>query len=293
MISVCTVILSRMEEYIEVLSDTLCRHTKHVREVIFSKVDSLEVKPDRCWEQNGISFKISDCPVSTVEDWQTRGFILMVAGHALGLHHGIERSKEDYIWFTDPDVFLFTSVDEMYLQLMQKHNLGIVGISHFTPEQQSYLDFPCVTNCMVKRGNLPPNNWIDCSLQSGMRVVENCKTIMRMSDKYLVPGPICPELFPNPDGLFDVGCNLWRWAHEQNWRWLSFYMDCGTLPNTNDGYGFKDLVYPMNYNTSIYRTNFNLMENLGNQDILYHRTMSVGQSGESYKQLYASLIDNI
>ena len=110
-----------------------------------------------------------------------------------------------------------------------------------------------------------------------------------MPGKYLIPGPLCPEEFPNPEGAFDVGCNLFLWAKAQNWRWLSFYRDGGVFPKTNDEYGFKELIYPMNYTTAEYRTNFGLEKDLGKQELLYHRTMAVGQSGASYQQLYDSL----
>lgn len=287
MVSVCTVILSRMEEYVSVLSHSLGRNAKHVKEVIFVKVDAL-APGSRSWQSNGIEYRMIDYPVTEETDWNTRGFMLMVAGHALGLHHGIDQAREEYVWLTDPDVFFFTAADELYLDLMWYYNLGIVGISHFTPQQQSYLDFPCVTNCMVRKADLP-GVWLDFALQSGMRLDERPRRLMPMPGKYLIPGPICPKEFPNPQGTFDVGCHLWQWAKEKDWRWLSFYRNSGDLPNTNDEYGFKDLVYPMNYNTGDYRTNFGLKDDLGHQDILYHRTMAVGQSGESYKRLYDSL----
>lgn len=287
MISVCTVILSRMDEYVAVISNSLARHSKHVKEVIFVKVDAL-APGSRSWQADGIDYRIIDHPLTTATDWNTRGFLLMVAGHALGLHHAIDQAREEYVWLTDPDVFFFTAVDALYLDLIRRYDLGIIGISHFTPQQQSYLDFPCVTNCMVRKSDLP-GQWLDFALQSGMRLNENCRKLQPMPGKYLIPGPVCPEQFPNPQGAFDVGCNLWLWAKEKNWRWLSFYRDDGLMPNTNDGYGFKDIVYPRNYRTDDYRTNFGLKDDLGNQDVLYHRTMAVGQSGESYKRLYDSL----
>lgn len=292
MISVCTVILGRMEEYVQVLSHSLAKWSQHVKEVIFIKIDSLHVGPKRQWRDNGIDFKILDRPLDHSQ-W-SHDSMLMVAGHALGLHHGIDEAQEKYVWLTDPDVFFFTSVDDLYLRLMREHNLGIIGISHFAPQQQSYLDFPCVTNCMIRRDALPPNDWQSeaLSLQSGMRLVENCRRLASMPGKYLIPGPIEPEAFPNPNGMFDVGCNLWLWAKQNNWRWLSFYLDAGQFPHNNTEYGFKELVYPMNYDVGHYRCNFGLQVKLEHEDLLYHRTMAVGQSGADYLNLYQSLIPN-
>ena len=281
-----------MEDYIHVLGRTISKHCRHVKEVIFAKVDAYSIGPVRQWRSQGIDFKILDHPLTTDPDPKNRSFLLMVAGHGSGLHHAIDNATQEYVWLTDPDVFLFSSVDDLYLSLMEKHNLGIIGISHFTPQQQCYLDFPCVTNCLLRKGSLPPPEWLaeELGIYSGMKPSDKIRKLAASPGEYLLPGPNSHYgEFPSPDGMFDVGFNLWFWGKQNNWKWLSFYRDAGLFPINNEQYGFRDLVYPMNYTAADYRTNFGLQDDLGQQELLYHRTMAVGQPGSSYRQLYESL----
>lgn len=292
MISVCSVILDGMQEYTQVFLHSLLRNCSDVSEVILVKVDGEE-----CSETTyrGVPCRIIGYPLAqSFENQYVKDWILQICGHALGLHHAINQAKNPYVWLTDPDVFFFNPVDRIYLDLMKRFDLNIVGVSHFNAKDQSYLDFPCVTNCLIKKESLPAPDWLSGLLyfRTIMKVGQftNKEKIIPLDGKYLVPGPLegLASGFPNPKGFFDVGCNLWLWNEDK--RWLSFNLN----PNKEfsyEDYGFQEIVYPMNYTTANYKTNFGLEEDLGNVELLYHRTRGGRESGRQFKELYERVID--
>lgn len=287
-ISVCSVILDGMENYTQVFLHSLQRHCANLKEVIFVKVDGIEEGLFYQQEIQGIPCKFIGFPFAKDYNEETQTYILSICGHALGLHHAIDHATADYIWLTDPDIFFFSPVDSLYLDLMQRFDLNIIGVAHFNRSNQAYLDFPCVTNCLVKREALPQPDWLQGSLflRSVMRKGEftNQEKLVQMDGKYLIPGPIgnLSDTFPNPAGYFDAGCNLWLWNNDR--RWLSF-----TLNQPHPDIGYLDLVYPMNYSTATYTTNFGLTEDLGQTDLLYHRTRGgrdAKNQGVKFRELY-------
>ncbi len=286
-----------MQDYIDVFLHSLFRSGSQVSEIIFVNVDGCENSETT---YNGVPCRTFGFPFANFEDQAVREWILQICGHALGLHYAIDRANNPYVWLTDPDVFFFNMpVDRIYLDLMEHYDLNIVGVSHFNSSDQCYLDFPCVTNCMIKKDTLPSTDWLKGELhfRTTMKLEQFCnrKTIMPMDGKYLLPGPIdgLAETFPNPQGFFDVGCNLWFW--NQNKRWLSF-KPRGAFSGefTYENYGFREMVYPMNYNLCDFRANFELKDSshlMGNHpDLLYHRTRGGRESGKEFKELYESVI---
>ena len=292
MITICTVIFGDMSEYLYVLTDSIRRKTKHVSEVIIVKVDESDGLI-REWTNNNIRFRMLGYDLLKHTDGcPSPAWAYMVCGHAFGLHHAIDNAVTEYVWLTDPDVFFLDCIDETYLELMTKHQLHIVGVSHFNPNDQPYGYFPCVINCLTKKCSLPNSEWLnDCLfIRTSMRCKENPVPLASCKGKYLVPGPIpeCLEQFVNPQGMFDVGCNLWLWNLEKQWKWMAFYLD-GQDNRSQNNFGFSDLVYPMNYNLRYYKTNFGLTGSMGKRELLYHRTRGSHESGIPYRKIYDSL----
>ena len=293
MISICTVTYGNMDDYIRVFIDSIRRRTTHVTEVIIVKVDAPEDGLINAWTQNQTVFKnIGYNLLHHLQGYPSPAWAYMVCGHSFGLHHALECSTGKYIWFSDPDVFFLNRVDQIYLDLMAKHSLDIIGVSHFNTKEQSYGHFPCVINCLVKRNTLPEAGWLEGQLwiRSGMQVIENPQPLIETPGKYLVPFPV-PEHqheFPNPAGMFDTGCNLWLWNLQRGGRWLGFYLDqWHNCFKYNRGFG--KLLYPLNYNTARYKTNFGLEEHFGKQDLLFHRTRGTLENGVSFRKLYDTL----
>ena len=282
-----------MDDYIRVFVDSIRKRTKHVTEVIIVKIDAKNEGPIKTWTQDHIQFKIIGYNLlQHIQGYSSSAWAFMVCGHTFGLHHALEYSTGEYVWFSDPDIFFLSNVDQIYMDLMTKHSLDIVGVSHFNAVGQCYEYFPCVINCMIKRVHLPDSEWLQEQLwiRSGMQLKENPQPLIATPGKYLISFPI-PEYqdqFPNPEGMFDTGCNLWLWNLQRNGRWLAFYLDQwhGCFKHNR---GLVKLMYPLNYNTARYKTNFGLKDNFGKQDLLYHRTRGTLESGASFKQLYDSL----
>lgn len=289
MISICTVILSNMGEYLRVLMKTIENKTTQVNEMIIVQVDATENGIIKEWRQGNIAFRMLGYNMSQhVQGCPSPAWATMVCGHALGLHWGIEQSTNEYIWLTDPDVFFLDHLDVLYLGLICRYNLDIVGVSHFNPIAQAYQFFPCTINCLISTKKLPGIDWLRGQLwvRSGMRITEKPQPIVNVDGKYLIPGPIpewC-EQFPHVQGVFDVGCNLWLWNQQTGGRWLAFYLD--QLPKSLENFGYAPLTYPLNYNTRYYKTNFGLEDDLGAKDLLYHRTRGTREGGKEYRQLY-------
>ena len=298
----CAVINKNLEDYLAIVTDTLCRHTTLVKEVIFVQTDFRRDRLIRQWSKKGIDFKLYgfkplDPPCPLQLSWEK-----MICGHACGLHQALGRATQEYVWMSDPDVFLLNSTDKIYLDLINKYNLHMIGITHFNPVGQSYGDCPCIINCMMKRSDLPTPNWLGgFQAQTSMRVSENSTNVFSVGDCWLIPGPIKEQQdkFPNPNGIFDAGCNLWLWNEEKKGKWISFFLDPKEIAEKSFSYhlstfktaniGFTELIYPLNYRLSNYTTNFGLTDDLGKEDLLYHRTRGCQEQSASYKALYRSL----
>lgn len=293
MISVCSVLCGDMEDYVKVFTDSIKNTSKYVTEVIFIQVDASNRRPIRQWKSGNIDFRILGYPLlKEIRGCCSPEWAMMVCGHACGLHEAIEQAGNDYIWLSDPDVFFFNAVDDLYLRLMKQYELSIIGVSHFNSLRQSYCYFPCVTNCLLRKSWLPDRNWLlgDLWVRTGMTTRENPECVVECPGKYLMPSPIPSHTmrFPCPDGMFDVGCNLWLWNEEQHGRWLAFYLEQWNK-DFETNFGFTELVYPLNYNTQSYMTNFDLQVDLGVCDLLYHRTRGSHEPGTSFRSLYVSL----
>lgn len=295
MISICTVTYGNMDDYTHVFVDSIRCRTRHVTEVVIVKVDAPQDGLINEWRQGQIHFRVIGYNLlNHLQGYKSSAWAYMVCGHTFGLHHALENSTGEYIWFSDPDLFFLNTVDQIYLDLMSKHNLDIVGISHFNAKEQSYGYFPCVINCLVKKADLPDSDWLEDQLwiRSGMQLIENPQPLIPTPGKFLISFPI-PEFqdqFPNPHGMFDTGCNLWIWNQQRGGRWLAFYLDqWHTCFRYNRG--FNKLLYPLNYNTARYKTNFGLEDALGKEDLLYHRTRSALENGSSFRELYHRLFN--
>jgi len=265
MISLCSVILSGMEDLLEIFFETI-NDLKLVKEVVLTKIDS-DDNEIKTWKSNGINFKQININVSAEY------------GHSLGLHECIDNSQQPYLLFSDPDVFFYTAVDEFFFDLMQKHNLDWIGCSQHASVTQAHLFFPNFLSTLVKKSNMPDESFLKGKLKyrHGVLKAENLKPDDDGSPadgKYLVPSPI-PELyqeFPNPEGQFDLGCNMWLWSKQQNWKWLGF--------QTTDCH-----LYTSSYN----RGNIKLDEKLPRKKLLYHcvnGTKNTSNEFESFKEVY-------
>lgn len=277
-----------MEDYLSAFFQSICDHTQLVDEVILVQVDSTDEGLLQAWNVRGITFKLlgyplgkhlGDAPNILLElSRHTFGFqdlndahnaLLALGGHALGLHHALDNTKNNYVLFSDPDVFILNSVDSIYLKLMEELQLDIIGIEHPHWQNQAYLHFPCVINCLVNKERLPNKEWLadQLYLRNNNSTGDGNlpKPIVPLPGRFLVPSPLPDHYhkFPNPSGLYDVGANLWLWAN----RWLSY--------GTEDG---------MSYSTS-YHANFDL-ESCTTVPLLCHQKDSAQKSGAAFRRLY-------
>lgn len=230
----------------DIFIDSIVSKTKMVDEVILVKHDL----PREYYEEkliNNISIKTLGSGITQKSSY----------GHALGLHYCIDKAKNDYVLLADIDIMLYTSVDEIFLNLMQKHDLFAVGISMNCPVVLASTFFPFVQFLLLKKSTLPgPNFLTNCKRIINLQAKDfDIKLSVPLDGKFLLPGPTKEhwEEFPNPQGSFDTSCNLWLWCHQHNLKWLSF--------QTMDMY---------TYNLNLYRTNFKLKDKLGNKKLLYH-----------------------
>lgn len=289
-ISVCSVLLSGMDDYVRVFLDTLNRNCQLVDEVIFTQIDSSE---SSTFTYGRMKVRKVGIDLHSSLPSLDQNFCFTVCGHAFGLHAGIDLAKNDLIWLCDPDVFLLAPVDAIFADLMAKHDLRIVGVSHFNIPQQSYNSFPCITSCMVRKSQLPGKEWMAGRLhvQSGMRVAENGHNMVPVDGHFLIPGPVRQDEFPNPGGIFDAGCDLWLWNKDTDGRWVSFWLDVN-MKSFRRNFGSKGVVYPMNYRLQNFDSNFGL-STVGVGDILYHRTRGARESSGEYLALYESLFGRL
>lgn len=253
MVSICTVLYAGCNVFLESMIESVLMHCKNVSEIIIAEIDS-KTYYNNTRTTKGIKIHQFGHPL---EIWKKN---CLAHGHALGMHACLERVNSEYVMFCDPDVFFYCPVETLYLDLINKYNLDYMGISHHAATTQAFTWFPCITNSMVKKNALPDTNFLkgQIKLRNALHVhdldsTEN-QNAEAMDEYWLLQGPI-PDLynkFPNKDGLFDVGCNLWLWSLEKNWKWLAFQtIDCR--------------LYKTNYN----RGNIKI-DKIKNQKLLYH-----------------------
>ncbi len=268
MISLCTVVVNDIKGYIPFLEKAIDKYTNQISEVFIANV-STPYEEEKKWVINGVKYNLFS--IELIDRFHSS----VQYGHATGLHAGLNKATNEYVFFTDPDVFFCEVIDDLYLEVMEKYNLDVVGVSHHGGHNQCYTYFPCLMNMMIKRDKLPPKDFLKGHLHYSWPThldqdLERRKldfefdwssVIYENNGNFFIQGAI-PEFmdqFPNPGGVFDAGCNLYIFAQQENWRWLSFQtMDCHW------------------YDTLHYKTNFKLRERLYNKKriLLYHQVSS-------------------
>ncbi len=277
MISLCTVLHTGCKVFIDTMLDSVKRHGTLVKEILIVQIDGDEFY-EESWEEGGVTFTRVGHPVDKL--WAGDQIINAIYnGHALGLHECIKRSTQEYLMFCDPDVFWYGPLDAIYMDLMERHDLNYVGTSHHAATTQAFTYFPCVTNAMLRRAELPGPDFLRGEIRGfGALHINNIDkpeygAMTALDGYWLIQGPIPGhyDKFPNPglskdSGLFDVGCNLYLWGLENNWRWLSFQtLDCH------------------NYTTAYCRTNFKPLPKLKKEKLLYH-LISGSRGGEGLEE---------
>jgi len=253
MISVCTVTLNGIENYFEIFQQSVLK-TKMVNEVLIAKPDDL-VGTEKFWEINEIQFR----------QFGTQIVKRLQQGveHGLGLHACLDRAKNDYLFFCDPDVFFYRhSIDEFYYNIFQKNKLNIIGISPSRPMVFPYTFFPGLQATLVRKSDLPGSDWLKGKIIDDEGVHRDGKWFIRMKK--------IPEFmheFPNPSGDFDTCAYLYLWAKQNNWRWLSF--------QTKDVH-----TYEPRYN----RSNIKIMDKIMDKEkMLYHAGSSTVGDEENWR----------
>lgn len=313
-ISLCTVSIDEIKDWLEIMVQSALEKLHNLHEIIICDIDA-EFYRQESQEKIGnvlirrislplfyeftnlvnsnISRYIRHSPsVITIKDLANYNKMAIVKikgsfGHALGLHECINNAHGDYIFFCDPDVIFYTNVDEIYLELMIRHNLDYVGCAHETAEKLPYGNFPYLANSLVKKNNLPDTNFLtnyiyfnDClRMPESLECFKELRTQFIQTSKYLIRGCI-PEMIDkfqmSIDKImkvdFDTGSNLYIWAIENKWRWLSFLSnDC------------------QNYKTSFYRSNIKLIDRMKPQKLIYHqwgRYRCKPNSFQEFKEVY-------
>jgi len=277
MITICTVILDTLEKrFLDFFLNSVLAQTSLVREVLLAKADA---KSDfaETWDSNGITFhKFGYKQIDYNQDFHSCGI-----QHALGLHECINRASEPFIMLSDPDIFFYKGTDEFYLSLMEKFNLNIIGCSHYNPTGWAVTFFPNQVNLIVKKNDLPDGNFLKEELKIRDYYLKNAKIEtpieICLDGKYLIPGciPSIAESFPNPNGLFETGCNLWHWAKLKEWKWLSF--------QTTDCHSYKSL-----YNRGSIKPG-----KLEKRDLIYHCGMTSVFLEDRYNKFKESYEDSL
>jgi hypothetical protein len=259
MISLCTVELNGMEPFMELFLKSIVRHTKLISEVLIAKVDAIDNYKNEDTKGNVKIVRFGHPLKRTQQGVE----------HALGLHACIAKAKNDYILLSDPDIIYYNPVEELYLNLMNKHDLSIVGASHHSATIMAYSFFPWIGNCLIKKSELPGDDFLKGYLKDGDQPLDG---------KFLIPNKIekFADLFPNPKGHFDTGSNLTLWNKFKNGKWLAFQTpDCHNY-TTNFCRGNIKLNYRLDKMKLFYhlvgfsKNNFGLKERFKKERLLYH-----------------------
>jgi hypothetical protein len=305
-ITLCTVCLESLNPYLDIMIVSAIKRLKYVKEIIITYIDSLKYHYE-IQEQDGIkiiklgydllgihaplinfyiSKEIASMPrvlhADDVEKFINISVdkIITFFGHALGLHQCIECATQEYILFCDPDVIFLNNVDEIYLDLMQKYSLHYIGCAHESATVACG-HFPYIANSMVKKNDLPDNDFLNKELYyhgelryfPGMETMAECK--IPAHGKWLIRGILLDHYKKFVGGVdFDTGSNLYIWALEKKWRWLSFLT--------------PDCHY---YRTSCYRSNFTIKDKFKIRKLIYHQ-FGRYRNFEAFQKVYQDEEEN-
>lgn len=248
MITICSVTLNEIDNYLPIFQESILTKTKLVSEVLIAKADAPPTF-EETWQKNGIVFR----------KFGTQGLnfrLKQSEEHAIGLHTAIKKSANDVLMFCDPDIFFYKPVDEIYWNLMEKYKLNVIGISHSSAARFSFTYFPNVMNLMVRKADLPGEDFLKGQIYSELGPKLDGSWLIRMKLKDTM------DKFPNPEGEYDTGAYLYYWSVLNNWKWVSF--------QTTDIH-----TYSLMYN----RGNVKLGEKFNRDKILYHITSSTCPTG--------------
>lgn len=275
-ISLCTVSIKILEPYLELMIKSALERL-HLHEIIICNSDLNFIIPETGKKIGDVTIRRINLPDVYDIDRETPSM-----GHALGLHECIDKAQGDYIFFCDPDVIFYNAVDKIYLEFMTKYNLNYIGCAHESADTSPYKFFPTIINSLVRKDQLPDADFLKDYLHynpSPRLFIIDYKYYKKAPSKYLIIGGI-PEMvhkFKIPpekvrECCFDTGCNLYLWALEKNWRWLSFV--------TYDS---------QNYKTSYYRSNFKLNDRIKVQSLFHHqngRLRTTTDCFQKFQQVY-------
>lgn len=224
MISICTVEITTCKDHLAIMLESVGRLSTSIKEIIIAVSDAQEPF-EEITDLNGIKVVRFGNPVPDL--WY---------GHGLGLNAALERTTQEYVMLSDPDVFWYCDVGTYWHELMKEYDLNYIGVSHHNGPNQAGTFFPYVISTMARRETLPDKDWMKGKLKFRGPILTRGELIPGddypfADGKFLIPNPL-PELcdlYPNKnhDAIFDVGCNMWLWNEERKGRWLSFQTrDC-------------------------------------------------------------------
>lgn len=265
MITLCTVALNRLEGFLDILKQSILKYTTLINEVVIVRVDE-----PSCQKESVIgSIRFKEIGYQAPVFTKGNPTAIMCLEHALGLHRGIDEAANDLVMICDPDVFFVSAIDRLYLELVEKHDLDIIGISR--PEGVAHANtfFPSVINSMFFKSSMPGENYLREHLTANRSMPEAIlKEDVALPGKILIPSNVTKreDVWPNPTGHHETGCNLYLWAKENNWQWLSFQTpDCHL------------------YSTAYYRGSVKVSK-LSRQNLLYHAINSTRGTPEEIEQ---------
>jgi hypothetical protein len=248
--------LGQIEEYIECyLLENILKKTKFVDEILIAKVDADEnFKVEN--NLGKIKYLKFGCPTQSLFENIPSAAAFGGIQHAHGLHACIERAKNDLILLSDPDILFYENVDEIYLNLLDTYKLNLVGCSHPKSIEFTCGYYPNHLNMLLRKSDIPNTDFLNDHLKNRPYKTNDIAPISyKFPGKWLIPGaiPEYADLFPNKNGYFETGCNLYILGQQQNWRWLSFQtIDC------------------VNYSTLYRRCNFKPLPTIKNSKLLFH-----------------------
>jgi hypothetical protein len=263
------------KHYLSSFLESVTTNTTKVKEILIAKAD---IRPGftQDWSVEGKDITIKKFGYD--RGWNHAGFHYQGIQHALGLHACIDKATQDYIWIIDPDGIIYPKTDKIFLELMDKNNLDIIGLSHYNALETAFTFFPNVINLLVKKDKLPDASFLGGKIKpqsywrQGARPNDESYPALpyKFDGKYLLPGCInsIADEYPANNQSFETGCNLYYWSKINNWRWLSFQCENSNL-----------------YTTQYFKSNFKLSTKLYRKNLFYHVGSSSIRTEEELEKL--------
>jgi len=220
MITLCSVIYGPNNKYLEYFVNSINNKCKLITEIMLCNLNHDEnyKKEYNSGKIRIKEFGLENTFVNTqgVTIWRPMNIEVWKIGHSFGMLNAINLASNHLIYLCDPDTIFYTAVDEVFYNLMKKHNLKFIGAAHHISINYNCKYFPNIVNLLTMKQYMPPRGFFKgvVKAKNVLKAIHNTENSDGFDElfenNYLCQGQHdnIMNYYPNPKGISDTGTLL-------------------------------------------------------------------------------------